>query len=139
VDAAYAGLELPADSEPGFGFTGYSTYEATLDGELNMAPCFGMKPVMGIFKTSFLAIANNSQHPNAAKLFIRFALSEAGFAPWNELGSYSAVADFPVYEGNMPLAELKAQVYEMDPLFDWNNTSKVRDFMAVSLLAAPKP
>jgi iron(III) transport system substrate-binding protein len=139
VDAAYAGLEMPADSEPGLGFTGYSTYEATLDGELNMAPCFGMKPAMGVLKTSFLAIANNSQHPNAAKLFIKFALSQEGFAPWNELGSYSAVKDFPIYEGNMPLAELKTQVWEMDPLFDWNNTSKVRDFIAVSLLAAPKP
>ncbi|MCJ7586115.1 MAG: hypothetical protein MUO30_15300 [Anaerolineales bacterium] len=138
VDAAYAGLELPEGEEPGFGFTGYSTYEATLDGELNMAPCFGMEPVMGIFKTSFLAIANNSQHPNAAKLFIRFALSEEGFAPWFELGSYSAVEGAPVYEDNMPLAELLPQVYEMDPLFDWNNTSQVRDFMAVALLAAPK-
>jgi iron(III) transport system substrate-binding protein len=138
VDAAYAGLDLPAGSEPGFGFTGYSTYQTTLDGELDMAPCFGLKPAMGIYKTSFLAIANNSQHPNAAKLFIKFALSEEGFAPWFELGSYSAVEGAPVYEENLPIEELKAQVYEMDPLFDWANTSKVRDFMAVSLLAAPK-
>jgi iron(III) transport system substrate-binding protein len=137
VDAAYAGLDLPAGSEPGFGFTGYSTYQTTLDGELNMAPCFGLKPAMGVFKTSFLAIANMSKHPNAAKLFIRFALSQDGFAPWSELGSYSAVEGAPVYEGNMPVEELKAQVWEMDPLFDWANTSKVRDFMAVSLLAVP--
>ena len=139
VDAAAFGLEQPAGVEPGFGFTGYSTYEATLDGELNMEPCFGLKPAMGVFKTSFLAIANKAQHPNAAKLFIRFALSPEGFAPWSELGSYSAVEGAAVYEGNLPLAELKAQVYEMDPLFDWNNTSQVRDFIAVQMLAAPKP
>ena len=41
VDAAFAGLELPEGEEPGFGWTGYSSYEATLDGELNMSPCFG--------------------------------------------------------------------------------------------------
>ena len=137
VDAAFAGLELPEGQEPGFGYTGYSSWEATLDGELNMAPCFGMEPIMGIFKTSFLAIANNAPHPNAAKLFIRFILSEAGFDPWNEIGSYPAAQGIPVNEDNMPLEELMPQVWEMDPIFDWENVSKVRDFWAASLLVAP--
>ena len=101
-----------------------------------MAPCFGLEPVMGIFKTSFLAIANNAPHPNAAKLFIRFILSEAGFAPWNEIGTYPAAEGLPVFEDNLPLAELMPQVWEMDPVFDWNNVSKVRDFWAASLLVA---
>lgn len=137
VDAAFAGLELPEGEEPGFGWTGYSSYEATLEGELNMMPCFGLEPVMGIFKTSFLAIANKAPHPNAAKLFIRFALSETGFEPWNEIGSYPAAEGLPVFEDNLPLDELLPQVWEMDPLFDWNNVSKVRDFWAASVLVAP--
>jgi iron(III) transport system substrate-binding protein len=137
VDAAFAGLELPAGEEPGFGWTGYSSVEATEDGELNMAPCFGMEPVMGIFKTSFLAIANNAPHPNAAKLFIRFILSEEGFAPWNEIGTYPAAEGLPVFEGNLPLAELLPQVWEMDPVFDWENVSIVRDFWAAAVLSAP--
>jgi iron(III) transport system substrate-binding protein len=136
VDEAYAGLALPAGEEPGLGWSGYSSYEATLKGELNMKPCFDMNPVMGIFKTSFLAIANKAPHPNAAKLFIRFMLSPEGFAPWNELGTYPAAEGIPVNEENLPLAELLPQVWEMDPLFDWNNVSKVRDFWAASLLVA---
>jgi iron(III) transport system substrate-binding protein len=138
VDAAFAGLELPAGVDPGYGWTGYSSYEATLAGELNMAPCFGMKPVMGIFKTSFLGIATNAPHPNAAKLFIRFILSDAGFAPWNELGSYSGAVGVGVNADNMPIEELKAQVWEMDPIFDWEHVSIFRDFWAASLLTAPK-
>ena len=137
VDEAYAGLALPAGEEPGLGFSGYSSYENTLDGEWNMAPCFGINPAIGVFKTSFLAIATNAPHPNAAKLFIRFILTEEGFAPWNELGSYPAAEGISVSEDNMPLAELLPQVWEMDPIFDWNNTSKVRDFYAASLLSAP--
>ena len=137
VDAAFAGLELPEGEEPGFGWTGYSSYEATQEGELNMAPCFGMEPVMGIFKTSYLAVANNAPHPNAAKLFIRFILSEAGFEPWNEIGTYPAAEGLPVFEDNLPLDELLPQVWEMDPVFDWENVSKVRDFWAASLLVAP--
>ena len=136
VDEAFAGLDLPEGEEPGFGYTGYSTYETTLDGELNMMPCFGMEPVMGIFKTSFLGIANNAPHPNAAKLFIKFILSEAGFEPWNEIGSYPAAEGLPVNEDNIPLAELLPQVWEMDPIFDWENVSKVRDFWAASLLTS---
>ncbi len=138
VDEAYAGLALPEGEEPGFGWSGYSSYEATLAGELNMMPCFGMKPVMGIFKTSFLGIAANAPHPNAAKLFIRFILSEEGFAPWNELGTYPAAEGLSVNEENLPIAELLPQVWEMDPIFDWNNVSKVRDFWAASMLSAPK-
>ena len=137
VDAAFAGLALPAGEEPGFGWTGYSTYEATLEGELNMMPCFDMEPVMGIFKTSFLGIANNAPHPNAAKLFIKFILSEAGFEPWNEIGTYPSVEGMPVFEDNLPLDQLLPQVWEMDPIFDWENVSKVRDFWAVAVELAP--
>jgi iron(III) transport system substrate-binding protein len=93
---------------------------------------------MGIFKTSFLAIATNAPHPNAAKLFIRFILSEAGFEPWNEIGTYPAAEGLPTAEENLPLAELMPQVWEMDPVFDWENVSKVRDFWAASVLTAPK-
>jgi len=137
VDAAFAGLELPEGEEPGFGYTGYSSYKDTLNGELNMAPCSGLQPVMGIFKTSFLGIANNAPHPNAAKLFIRFALTEEGYDPWNKIGSYPAAEGLPVHEDNMPLEEILPQVWEMDPVFDWENVSKVRDFWAASLLTAP--
>jgi len=138
VDAAFAGLELPADQEPGFGWTGYSSLEATQEGELNMSPCFDLNPVMGIFKTSFLGIANKAQHPNAAKLFIRFILSEAGFEPWNEIGTWPAAQGLPLFEGNLPIDKLMPQVWEMDPIFDWNNVSKVRDFWAASLLVGNK-
>src|SRR4030065_943052 len=50
VDAAFAGLELPAGEEPGFGWTGYSGVEATEGGELNMAHCVCMEPVMGVLQ-----------------------------------------------------------------------------------------
>jgi iron(III) transport system substrate-binding protein len=138
VDEAYATLGMDLTEEPGIGFTGYSSYETTLDGELAMAPCWGINPVSGIFKTSYLAIANNAPHPNAAKLFIKFALSQAGFDPWNEIGNYPAAEGLAPAEGMLPLAELKAMVWEMDPVFDWANVSQIRDFFAISLLTVPE-
>jgi len=138
VDQAYAGLALPEGEEPGLGWSGYSSYADTLDGELNMSPCFDLEPVMGVFKTSFMGIATNAPHPNAAKLFIRFILTEEGFDPWNKLGTYPAAEGIPVNEDNLPLDQLMPQVWEMDPVFDWDNVSKVRDFWAASMLSAPK-
>jgi iron(III) transport system substrate-binding protein len=138
VDAAFAGLDLPEGEEPGFGWTGYSSYKDTLKGELNMAPCFKLNPVTGFFKTSYLGIANKSSHPNASKLFIKFILSEAGYEPWNKIGTYPAVEGLPTHEDNMPLADILPQVWEMDPIFDWANVSTVRDFWAAEVLTAPK-
>jgi iron(III) transport system substrate-binding protein len=132
VDAAFATLGMDATVEPGYGWTGYSSYETTLDGELAMAPCLGLEPVVGILKANYLAIANNSQHPNAAKLFIKFALSQDGFKPWNKIGTYPAVEGFTVAEGMPPLADLK--LWPSDDAFAWANNSQIRDFWAVSLL-----
>jgi len=133
VDAAFATLGMDPTVEPGYGWTGYSSYEDTLDGELAMAPCMGLEPVLGILKANYLAIANNASHPNAAKLFIRFALSQDGFDPWNKIGTYPATEGLEAAEGMPPREELS--LWPSDDLFSYENSSQVRDFWAVSLLA----
>lgn len=133
VDAAFATLGMDPTVEPGYGWTGYSSYENTLDGELAMAPCLGLEPVVGVLKANYLAIANNTPHPNAAKLFIKFALSQEGFNPWNKMGTYPATEGLSAAEGMPPRDELK--LWPSDDLFAYENNSQVRDFWAVSLLA----
>jgi iron(III) transport system substrate-binding protein len=133
VDTAYASLGMDPSVEPGYGWTGWDSYEATMDGELAMAPCLTMEPVIGVFKSNYFAIANNAQHPNAAKLFIKFALSEEGFDPWKKVGVYSAVEGVEPEEGMPPASEIK--VWASDDSFAWANNSKVRDFWAINLLA----
>lgn len=133
VDAAFATLGMDASVEPGYGWTGYSSYEDTLDGELAMAPCMGLEPVLGILKANYLAIANNAPHPNAAKLFIKFALSQDGFDPWNKMGTYPATEGLSAAEGMPPREELS--LWPSDDLFGYENSSQIRDFWAVSLLA----
>jgi iron(III) transport system substrate-binding protein len=133
VDAAFATLGMDPTVEPGYGWTGWSSYEDTLDGELAMAPCEGLKPVMGILKANYLAIANNAPHPNAAKLFIKFALSQDGFEPWNQMGTYPAVEGLTASEGMPPRDAVL--LWPSDDLFGYENASQIRDFWAVSLLA----
>ena len=133
VDSAFATLGMSPDAEPGYGWTGLSSYEATMDGELAMAPCYGLEPVVGILKSSYLGIANQAPHPNAAKLFIKFALSEAGFDPWNKFGAYPAAVGLPIAEG-MP-ARSEIALWPSNDLFAYQYMSPVRDFWAINLLA----
>lgn len=133
VDSAFATLGMNPDVEPGYGWTGLSSYEATLEGELAMGPCFGLKPVVGVLKSSYLGIANNAPHPNAAKLFIKFALTEAGFDPWNKFGAYPAAVGLPIAEGMPPRDEI--DLWPSDDLFAYQFMSPIRDFWAINLLA----
>lgn len=133
VDAAYATVGMDAASKPGFGWTGLDSYQGTQDGELAMAPCYELKPVAGILKATYLGIANNAPHPNAAKLFIKFALSEEGFEPWNEFGAYPSVVGMPIAEGMPPRDEIN--LWPSDDLYAYHNLSKIRDFWAINLLA----
>jgi iron(III) transport system substrate-binding protein len=100
-----------------------------------MQPCLNLTPAMGLVKTSYLGIANMSQHPNAAKLFIKFALSQEGYDPWNELGIYSAQPSVELPEGAIPLEEMMSKSWLMNPIYGWENAAKVRDFWALNYLA----
>jgi len=135
VDEAYASLGMDTTVEPGYGFTGWDSYETTLDGELAMAPCLTIKPAVGIMKSNYLAIANNALHPNAAKLFIKFVLTAEGMDPWTKIGIYPAAEGLPVAEGMPPVGTYN--LWPSDDAFAWANNSKVRDFFAVELLALP--
>ena len=133
VDSAFATLGMDPNAEPGYGWTGLSSWEATQDGELAMAPCYGLEPTVGILKSSYLGIANNAPHPNAAKLFIKFALTEQGFDPWNKFGAYPGAEGLPLAEGMPARSDIK--LWPSDDLFAYQYMSPVRDFWAINLLA----
>jgi iron(III) transport system substrate-binding protein len=124
-DEVVEAFALPGMKEAGVGFTSYSKYRDTLEGTLVFDVCKDVKPVMGVQTSSYLAITNHASHPNAAKLFINFALNE-GFEPWNVIGDYSARTDVPAPEGAIPRDELN--VWTMDDAFVYKNISEVRDF-----------
>jgi iron(III) transport system substrate-binding protein len=135
VDTAYASLGMDKSVEPGYGLTGWDSYATTLDGEIAMAPCMTLKPVIGILKSNYLAIANKAPHPNAAKLFIKFAFTKAGFKPWNKIGTFPGNFNMTAWDGAPDIKSIA--VWPSDDAFAWANNSKVRDFFATELLSAP--
>lgn len=132
-DEVVEAFATPGMTDNLVGFTSYSKYRRTLKGEVVFAPCTTMKPIMGVQTQAYLAIINQAPHPNAAKLFINFILNE-GHEPWNVIGDYSSRTDKPAPEGAIPADELGSYVWSIDPLYVYNNLTKVRDFWAISLL-----
>ena len=98
-----------------------------------MAPCLGLEPVVGILKSTYLGVANGSTHPNAAKLFIKFALTAEGTKPWNAIGNYPTIPGVEPAEGMPARDELK--LWPSDDLFAYQNNSQVRDFWSINLLS----
>ncbi len=58
---------------------------------LSLAPAYNMEPFSGFMYPAYVFVASNAKAPNAAKLFIEFAMSEEGWKPFNVIGDYSPV------------------------------------------------
>lgn len=131
-DDAVQGFATKGMKEAGLGFTSYSKYRDTVSGKLAFDVCKDVKPVMGIMTSTYLAIATKAAHPNAAKLFINFVLSDEGRAPWNVIGDYPAIKTQTEPKGAIPVADLK--VWLMNDSYVYKNISAMRDFWTVNLL-----
>ena len=116
----------------GIGNTSYSKMRDTLNGEIAFTACEGMKPVMGTSGTTFLGIAANAAHPNAAKLYTRFALTTEGYEPWNVMGDWPGRTDFPAPPDAPPFTE--AGLWPDNGLMMYQIGSQVRDFWTVNAL-----
>jgi iron(III) transport system substrate-binding protein len=122
------GMKDPA----GVGNNSFSKLRDTVSGEAAQWYCDGMKPVIGTSGATLLGIAANAPHPNAAKLYIRFTLTEKGNEPWNVLGDWSGRTDVPAPEGAPGFAEVG--LWPDDGKLMWEIGSKVRDFWTVNAL-----
>ncbi len=85
----------------------------------------------GIPALNFVGIANECEHPNAAKLFIKYWLGGEdglgdGYAPLVSLGSWSVRPENPNAEGNIPLEDIP--LWEIDFDFIYYNIEDVRDY-----------
>jgi iron(III) transport system substrate-binding protein len=116
----------------GIGNNSYSKVRDTINGEIAVWACEGLKPVLGTSSSTALGIAANAPHPNAAKLYIRFALTAEGSAPWSVLGDWPGRSDLPAPEGALPLADVG--LWPDDGLLMYQIGSQVRDFWTVNAL-----
>ncbi|HCM26075.1 MAG TPA: ABC transporter substrate-binding protein [Treponema sp.] len=83
---------------------GFYTMTKQRDNEvknLKLATVQGMKPFMGYALPTYALLVKNAPHPNAAKLFIHYLLSD-GHSPWtvNDMGGFSSNTGAPAHKDN---------------------------------------
>jgi iron(III) transport system substrate-binding protein len=97
-------------------------------------------PGTSLHNQNNLYVVNESTHPSAAKLLVRWMLGEAdgkgpGFNPFNTLGGWSVRDDVVPAKGNPLLADIRT--VSADPSMLYATTPDIKDFW-LSLQAAKK-
>lgn len=130
VDSAFA---TPGMTENYLAFTSYSNYPDVQEGNLAFEPCWGVEPISGVQAQSYLAIMNQAPHPNAAKLFIKFIISEDGRDPWAKFGTFFPDPTYVVPEGMLTIDEVMKVTWLIPEQFAYENLVQARDFYLLNL------
>lgn len=107
----------------------YSKLRAREEKNLALMPIMGMEPFAGFFYPSFLLMRSNAQHPNAAKLFVEYLLTEEGFGPWSgSMGTYSSNPTIKPYPGDNSLDVWSRILVLESPEFIFEHRVEVEEF-----------
>lgn len=131
-DEAWQVMGAPDLQENILGLFWYSKYREVKKGNAFFEPCVSLKPVIGVEKHNYLAVVNQAPHPNAAKLYFRFAMDTEGFGPWNQVGQRSPRTDLPPVDDYVPFLALPT--WSLDEMFVYKETETYKDFYLLQLL-----
>ncbi len=117
--------------QPPIGMYTLTKHRDVTDKNLKIATCRAMQPFMGYALPTYLVMAKNAPHPNAAKLFIHYLLTPEGIAPWtvDDMGGFSTNPNAfvnPKNEGTW--ADWEKQLITLDLKAATQLRQKVSDF-----------
>ena len=121
----------PGQTNPPIAFAASSKLREREEKGFAIQPCTNITPNTGIPAINTLYVVNECEHPNAAKLLIRFMLGETdgtgeGFAPFNTLGGWPVRDDITLPDGSIPFDQNSVQ--DFDPSAIYNKIKEVSDF-----------
>ncbi len=112
------------------GFFSVQRFATAEEKDLALAMNTEMKPVVGWYYPIYSIILKNTQHENAAKLFVEYMLNEEGWSFWSKnVGDYNANTALP-YAGNISFAEWKKIAIGEDMDYVYKNRAAVEDFIS---------
>ncbi len=97
---------------------------------LALAPIMKMDPFVGFYYPIYALMDSGAKHPNAAKLFIEYLLTDEGFKPWSsDLGTYSSNPNIALQPDDHPMTTwVKILVHE-DPTYTFQHRAEVEEFL----------
>lgn len=115
---------------PPIGFCSSGKLRKNVDNDWCLAP-INLYPTTGIPAINTLYVVGECEHPNAAKLLIRFMMGgvdgdTSGYDEFNTLGGWPVRDDIEPAEGSTPFDELNVSAF--DPTAIYETINPVRDF-----------
>ncbi|WP_049565420.1 ABC transporter substrate-binding protein [Nonomuraea sp. SBT364] len=125
----------PGTTDKKIGFMSISKFRNNEDKGYKQAACEGMTPFTGFSYPKYVAVAAKSKHPNAAKLYVHFIMTEEGVK--HEIGEGGVSGNSTVKPLVTPpgLSDWQGQLFHTDPkglLGDLRNRQGVSDFWRVN-------
>jgi iron(III) transport system substrate-binding protein len=97
---------------------------------LALQPIMDAQPFAGFYYPIYMLVSTNARHPNAAKLFIEYLLTEEGFRPWSsDMGTYSSNPNIPIQDGDYPMSTWVEILVGEDPAYCFENRAEVEEFL----------
>ncbi|MCR8633115.1 ABC transporter substrate-binding protein [Paenibacillus radicis (ex Xue et al. 2023)] len=120
----------PGQAKPPIGLAVSTKLREAQGQGLKLGVSYDVKPKVSQVEQALLYVGDQSKHPNAAKLLIRWMAGEAdgkaaGLKPFNIAGAWATRSDVTQVE-ELPLSKLN--VWKYDPVFFYENSPKIRDF-----------
>ncbi|GAB2954684.1 ABC transporter substrate-binding protein [Micromonospora polyrhachis] len=130
-----AAVAAPQQKEPRIGLLSIAKFRDVADKGYQMAVCEGLAPWVGFSYDKYGAIAAKSKHPNAAKLFIHFVMTQEGIVHEMGSGGISGNKAVPASPNNPPgLTNWDTQLFAVQSdqlLKDYQQAQTVQDFWRV--------
>ncbi|MCC5579077.1 ABC transporter substrate-binding protein [Microtetraspora sp. AC03309] len=125
----------PDTTDKKIGFMSIAKFRNNDDKGYNQATCAGMAPFVGNSYPKFAAIATKTKHPNAAKLFVHFIMTEEGVK--HEIGEGGVSGNASVKPLVIPtgLDDWQNQLFHTDParlVDDLRSRQTISDFWRVN-------
>ncbi|GGU80398.1 ABC transporter substrate-binding protein [Streptomyces litmocidini] len=131
-DDAAAAVAAPNQKEPRIGLVSNAKFRDAKDKGYHMRVCTGLRPWAGFQYPKYAAIATKTEHPNAAKLFVHFMLTQEGIG--TQLANGGVPGNPKLEPGAfMPsgLTDWNAQLFVFDPTRlrkDFEDLQQMQDF-----------
>ncbi|WP_311552935.1 ABC transporter substrate-binding protein [Propionimicrobium lymphophilum] len=119
-----AAVGAPGQADPPIGLMASSKFRNVEEKGYKQGTCPELKPWAGLAAPKSIVIAKGTKNPNAAKLFVHFAMTEEGIAPQVKDGKYSSNTAITQPDDPSGSAELR------DKIFFFDNAGADKDWKA---------
>jgi iron(III) transport system substrate-binding protein len=113
------------------GLLNYSKIRYAAKKNLALGVADTVTPFAGFYYPEYVLLVKDAKHPAAAKLFIRFLMTEEGYKYWqSDMGSYSGNKTLKGAKGDKALSEWAKVLVGDDPQFIFEHRAEVEEFIS---------